>query len=92
MLSCREAAQRVSQGLDRKLPVWQRMTLRFHVFMCRACSRYTRQVKSLDQAVSEHYRGDPAVQKPERLPDGTLNRIQAALRSSKPNADSQQAE
>ncbi len=92
MLSCKEAAQLVSEGLDRELSFWQRMSLRLHVLMCRACSRYTRQVKALDAAVSEHYRGDPSVQKPERLPDNALNRIKAALRLPKPNSDSQQAE
>ncbi len=92
MLSCKEATQLVSEGLDRELSFWQRMSLRLHVLMCRACSRYTRQVKALDEAVSKHYCGDPSVQKPERLPDNALNRIKAALRSSKPNSDSQQAE
>ncbi len=92
MLSCKEATQLVSEGLDRELSFWQRMSLRLHVLMCRACSRYTRQVKALDEAVSKHYRGDLTVQEPERLPDNALNRIKAALRFSKPNSDSQQAE
>ena len=89
MLSCKEAAQRVSEGLDRELSFWQRASLRFHVLMCRACLRYTRQINALDQAVSEHYRGDPSVQKPERLRGTALNRIKAALRLSEPNSDSQ---
>lgn len=92
MLSCKEATQLFSEGLDRELSFWQQMNLRFHVLMCRACARYTRQVQALDVAVSEHYRGDPSVQKPERLADNALNRIKAALRFSKPNSDSKQAE
>ena len=92
MLSCKEAAQLVSEGLDRERSFWQRMSLRFHVLMCRACSRYTRQVRALDEAVSLHYRGDPSVEKTAPLPDNALNRIKAALRLSKPNSDSQRAE
>ena len=78
MLSCKEAAQLVSEGLDRQLSFSRRMSLRLHVLMCRACSRYARQVKALDEAVSKHYRGDPSVQEPERLPDNAMNRIKAA--------------
>ena len=92
MLSCKEAAQLVSEGLDRELSIWQRMSLRLHVLMCRACSRYTHQVKALDEAVLKHYRVDPSVQKPEPLPDDALNRIKAALRFSMPNSDSQRTE
>ncbi len=92
MLSCKEAAQLVSEGLDRELSFWQQLSLRFLLLMCRACSRYTRQVKALDAAVSEHYRGDPSVQTPERLPDNAPERIKASLRCWKPHSDSQRTE
>ena len=92
MLSCKEATQLVSEGLDRELPFWPRMSLRFHVFMCRACSRYSRQIQALDEAVSDRYRCDSSVQKTEPLPGDALNRIKAAIRISKPNSNSQRAE
>ena len=92
MLSCKEAAQHVSEGLDRELSFWRRMSLRFHVLMCRACSRYRRQIKALDEAVSEHYRGDSSVQNPDPLEKHALDRIKAAIRVPRPNSDSQRAE
>ncbi len=58
MLSCKEATRLVSEKLDADLPFWQRLSLRLHVLMCRACSRYTRQVTMLDRTIVEHYRID----------------------------------
>ena len=88
MLSCKEATRLVSENLDREMPFWRRMGLRLHVLMCRACSRYTRQVTALDRAVAEHYQGDPPTVEPETLPEDSLQRIKASLRSFKPDSDS----
>jgi hypothetical protein len=44
MLSCKEAAALVSESLDRKLPLGQRIALRMHLFFCRFCRRFSRQV------------------------------------------------
>lgn len=90
MLSCKQAIRLVSEQLDRELPFWRRVWLRLHVAMCRACGRYTRQVKGLDQAVRQRYGGDSAARGPVRLPDEALERIKASLRSSGPSSDSQQ--
>jgi len=48
MLSCKETARLVSDGLDRRLSLWQRMNLRLHLMMCGACSAYRRQVAQLN--------------------------------------------
>ncbi len=87
MLSCKEATRLVSEKLDRELPFWRRMGLRLHVLMCLACSRYTRQVTALDRAVAEHYQGDPPTLGSETLPEDSLKRIKASLRSFKLDSD-----
>ena len=48
MLSCSDATQRMSEGLDRRLPWKARMALRLHVMMCSACRRYRRQVLGIE--------------------------------------------
>ena len=88
MLSCREATRLASERLDREMPFWRRMGLRLHVLMCRACSRYTRQVTALDRAVAEHYQGDLPTVEREILPEDSLKRIKNSLRSFKPHSDS----
>ncbi len=51
MLSCKEATQLVSQGLDRRLKLWERFTLRVHLAICDGCTHFSRQVAFLRRAV-----------------------------------------
>ena len=44
MFNCKEITQIVSESLDRKLPLHQRMAIRFHLTMCRFCSRFRKQL------------------------------------------------
>jgi hypothetical protein len=50
MLSCKEISQLVSESLDRKLPFGKRLQVRFHLLMCRLCSRFKKQVLFLRDA------------------------------------------
>jgi hypothetical protein len=52
MLSCKEAARLVSQGLDRKLGFGERVTLRVHLAICDGCTNFKRQVAFLREAMS----------------------------------------
>lgn len=54
MLSCREVTRLVSDGLERELPLRERMQLRLHVMMCRSCSAYRRQIRVLDRLFRGH--------------------------------------
>ena len=42
-INCKEASRLMSQGLDRKLGLGERTALRFHLYLCTACSRVKRQ-------------------------------------------------
>ena len=89
MLSCKEATRLVSEGLDRELPFWRRMSLRLHVAMCRGCSRYTRQITTLDRIISDHYGADPPAEVAENVSQDTLQQIKASLRHTAPSTDHQ---
>ncbi|MGH8766491.1 MAG: zf-HC2 domain-containing protein [Burkholderiales bacterium] len=51
MLSCKEATQLVSQGMDRRLGFGERIALRLHVAICRGCRNFMRQVGFLRKAM-----------------------------------------
>ena len=51
MLTCKEAARLVSQGLDRHLGLPERVKLRLHLLICEGCSNFSRQVRFLRDAV-----------------------------------------
>ena len=50
MLNCQEAARLSSESHDRSLTLSERVLLRFHLFRCKLCSRYLRQLKFLQGA------------------------------------------
>lgn len=56
MLTCKDIARLVSDDLDRKLPLRQRLGLRLHLMMCGACSTYRRQVTQLHRLFRRRFR------------------------------------
>ena len=50
-LSCKEASRLISEGMDRRPSVTERIGLRLHVGICDACTRFTSQVKFLRDAL-----------------------------------------
>lgn len=55
MLTCKEASVMVSQSLDRKLTVRERLNVKFHLMMCSACQRMEKQLQLL-RALTQRYR------------------------------------
>ena len=51
MLSCKEATHLVSQGLDRRLGLAERVWLRLHLAICDGCSAFARQARFIRKAV-----------------------------------------
>lgn len=83
MLSCKEAIKLASQKLDRKLSLWQRIGLRFHVAMCNGCSAYKRRIEDLNKLFSEKFRNGAPPAGGESLSEDRVAQIKAALRSKK---------
>ena len=50
MLSCKEVSIKVSESLDRKLPLRERMKVKLHLLMCEGCQRMVRQMALLRAA------------------------------------------
>lgn len=78
-LTCKETTFLVSQGLDRALSWNDRLSVRFHLFICEACARFKRQSEFLRAAVRH------GAAQWEQAIDATLSapareRIQRALR------------
>ena len=45
MLSCSEVTKLVTDYLEGRMPLWQRMKFRMHIGMCAACEAYIRQME-----------------------------------------------
>ena len=53
-LSCREASRLISESRDRDLGIGERLTLRIHLGLCTACSRFTKQLDFLRDAMKRY--------------------------------------
>ncbi len=62
-LTCREATQIVSQGLDRQLGFGERVALRLHLAFCDGCTRFNRQMDFLRRAIRGLPRSDASKDK-----------------------------
>jgi hypothetical protein len=51
ILSCKEATQLVSEGLDRRLGFVERVALRLHLAICNGCSHFSKQALFLRKAM-----------------------------------------
>ena len=44
MLKCKQITELASQQLDDELSNWQRAEMKLHLWMCKTCSRYVKQL------------------------------------------------
>jgi hypothetical protein len=54
IISCKDASRLVSRQEDGPLTAWQRMTLRLHLSVCAACTRFERQIRFLRTAMRKY--------------------------------------
>jgi hypothetical protein len=78
-LDCREAARAQSEMLDHPLPTARRLGLRLHVFICKWCRRYGKQIRFLREAARDHAE-DLVEANPQKLSDEARERIKRRLR------------
>lgn len=54
MLSCKESSRFLSDGMERDLGFGERLSLRFHTMMCRACTRVEAQLLVMRRGLAEY--------------------------------------
>jgi hypothetical protein len=82
MPSCRDISRLVSDAMDHRLPLQQRLMIRLHIGMCALCRRYERQLHLLRHA-STHY-ADPEENRAEQpLSAAAKERLKASLKQSR---------
>jgi Putative zinc-finger len=90
MLNCKQASHLLSQSMERKLPLWQRLSLRIHLMLCDACAQFSLQLETLRLAMEQLGRkfvNDDSL----TLPDEARRRIALAMaRRSKSDAEARQ--
>ena len=80
-LTCREATRLQSEALDHPLTLWQRVGLKIHLFLCKWCRRYGKQIGFLRSAAHEHAKHDVCLP-PQALRPEARERIKRCLQSN----------
>jgi len=82
MPTCKQAVKMLSESLDHKLPLVERVGLRIHILICAACAIYERQMHFLRKAAHKFPEHQETRSAPMLSADGR-GRIRATLRSEK---------
>ena len=80
MFNCREVTRLVSESLDRRLGLYQRIGLRMHLWMCRFCSESKRQMLSIREAMRSYAEHLEKIESPAPLSADVRSRIKEALK------------
>lgn len=84
MLTCKQASQIISQSLDSSLSGSDRMKLKFHLFLCGACTRFSHQLRLLNYAVKRiklNVENDSSVQLPLESKARIFQKVSSAIES-----------
>ena len=54
MRSCKEVTRLISESLDWKLPLYLRVAIGVHLFMCKFCSQYKQQALFIREAIRRY--------------------------------------
>lgn len=79
-LKCKDAARTASDQMDRRLSVFERLSLRVHLFMCGPCRQFVEQLRLLADMVRGAEVGSPD----EELSAEARERIKQALAKKTP--------
>jgi hypothetical protein len=54
MRSCKEISELISESLDRRLPLGQRIAVRMHLLMCKLCFEFSRQLRFMKKSAQRY--------------------------------------
>ncbi len=82
MFKCKEVTRMVSESLDRKLPLYQRIGVRIHLLMCKFCSRFKKQLLFLREAIRLHVERGKDTELSTKLPPEARERIRKSIQNN----------
>lgn len=84
MLTCRELVEIITDYIEGRLTLWQRLRIQFHLGMCGHCRTYLRQMRATRNALGSL----PPVAVPAEVRDELLERFRQMKRCDSTNPSS----
>ena len=82
MFNCKEVSLKVSESLDRKLPLHKRMMIRIHMMMCRYCARFQQQMILIRQIARYAKPLESTTEESVKLSEDARARLKQTLKSA----------
>ena len=82
MFKCKEVTRLVSESLDRKLPLYQRIGIRIHLLMCEFCSRFKKQLLFLHETIRLHVERGKDTELSAKLQPEARERISKSIQNN----------
>lgn len=82
MLRCKQSSLLISQSMERKLTLGERLQLRFHLMICTPCTRFKAQLKQLHASMRGMVQ-DIEQNAQLKLSDAAKARIARAIKSDR---------
>ena len=54
MMSCKQVSRLLSASMERRLSLWERIGLWFHLSMCKLCKGFSKDLEQLREAARRH--------------------------------------
>ena len=80
MFNCKDVSMMVSESMDHKLPLHRRLLMTAHLFMCKYCNRFKKQLLILRNAVGCEDIHEEDLGRSPSLSKETRDRIKQAVR------------
>ena len=84
MFNCKEVSMMVSESMDREFPLHRRILMTAHLFMCRYCNRFKKQLLILRIAAGREDIHEENLGRYSSLSKETHERIKQAMRDLSP--------
>jgi hypothetical protein len=82
MFNCKEVTQLVSESLDRELPLYRRFLIRMHLYMCKYCLRFEKQLRIIRNISRNQELQDSTLDQSVVLPPEAYERIKHSIKST----------
>lgn len=79
-LRCKHATRLISQSMERPLTRGEKISLGLHLFVCKWCRRYQKQLR-LIQGIIREFASIEATHAGTRMPESARRRIEEAIRA-----------
>ncbi|MES2546940.1 MAG: zf-HC2 domain-containing protein [Pseudomonadota bacterium] len=80
MIDCKQASQLISKSLNRQLSWRERLEVRFHLFICKYCKRFSQQLITVRKALNR-FADSIENNQDIRLPSEAKGRIASSIES-----------